>query len=240
MAFSSSSRPAMSRPKSKASSKPRPGALSKHLESKPEPNVMKSRLKPNETPQAREAEYTVEGLAMNAVVGVAFSGRLAHLDRTECFAQVLRNAQVTASGDRKSQQSILAAQVVSTNAIYTDLAILARNNLEKGLEVFERLMRLALKAQSNCRATAETLALMQNPPTVFAKQANISNGPQQVNNGIPPPDRVARAKKSDSLPNKLLESHGEKLDRGTPSAAGHGDTQLAPLGTLNRPTKPRR
>ena len=89
--------------------------------------------------------------------GLAFSTRLGTLDLTECFAQVLTSAQATAGGTSKSQEANLAGQVISTNAIYTDLAIIARNNLDKGLDVFERLMRLALKAQSNCRATAETL-----------------------------------------------------------------------------------
>ena len=41
-----------------------------------------------------------------------------------------------------------------------------------------------LLAQSNCRATVEALAYMQNPPTVFARQANIASGPQQINNGV--------------------------------------------------------
>jgi hypothetical protein len=43
-------------------------------------------------------------------------------------------------------------------------------------------MRLALKAQGQCRATLETLAVLKNPPTVFAKQANIAAGAQQVTN----------------------------------------------------------
>ena len=42
-------------------------------------------------------------------------------------------------------------------------------------------MRLAMKAQSQCRATAEALALMKNPQP-YIRQANIAQGPQQVNN----------------------------------------------------------
>jgi len=37
-------------------------------------------------------------------------------------------------------------------------------------------MRLALRAQSQCRATLETLAAIKNPPVVFANQANIAHG----------------------------------------------------------------
>jgi hypothetical protein len=37
-------------------------------------------------------------------------------------------------------------------------------------------MRFGLKAQAQCRATLETLAAIKNPPTVFARQANIADG----------------------------------------------------------------
>jgi hypothetical protein len=41
-------------------------------------------------------------------------------------------------------------------------------------------MRLALKAQSQCRATLETLAQIKNPPVVLARQANIAQGRPSV------------------------------------------------------------
>jgi hypothetical protein len=159
---------------------------------KPEPNVLRGSLKTGQTKEGREAELMVEGLAMNAVVGLMFSSKLGDLDLTEAFAQILARARETADRDTKSQESILSGQVISLNAIYTDLAIIARHNFSNAA-VFERLMRLALKAQSNCRATAEALAAIQNPPAVFARQANFSNGPQQINNGTPAPSPVARA-----------------------------------------------
>jgi hypothetical protein len=47
----------------------------------------------------------------------------------------------------------------------------------------ETYMRLALKAQSQCRTTLETLAGIKNPASVtFVRQANVAHGPQQVNN----------------------------------------------------------
>ena len=111
---------------------------------------------------------------MNALVGLTFSTKLGTLDLTECFAQMLRSAKATASGNTKSQEAILAGQIISTNRALHRSCDLARQNIDKGLDVFERLIRLALKAQSNCRATAETLAVMQNPPAVIARQANIA------------------------------------------------------------------
>jgi hypothetical protein len=103
-------------------------------------------------------------------------------------------------------------------------------------------MRMAMKAQNQCRMTLETLATIKNPPVVFAKQANINNGgQQQVNNGAGPPQAGqvhAHAAKSQAAPTELLEaSDVQWLDTGATSATGGTDPILAPVGALNRPTK---
>jgi hypothetical protein len=72
---------------------------------------------------------------------------------------------------------------------------------------------------------------------VFARQANIAHGHQQVNNGIP----LARAGNQDSGPNELLEAHGERVDAGAAPAASGRNTNLAALGAVNRaPDGPRK
>ena len=81
-------------------------------------------------------------------------------------------------------------------------------------------MRLALKAQSNCRATAETVAFIRNPRTVFANQANISNGPQQVNDAILARNQVAGVEKPNSKPKELLEANDHRVVGGSQDAAG--------------------
>ena len=53
------------------------------------------------------------------------------------------------------------------------------------LEPFEAYMRMALRAQAQCRATLETLAAIKNPPVVFAQAGERRrHGPQQINNGM--------------------------------------------------------
>lgn len=91
-----------------------------------------------------------------------------------------------------------------------------------------RYLRLALKAQSQRRATLETLATIKNPPVIYAKQANIANGPQQVNNGTMP----APAGWENSIePNKLLEQqHEQRLDTGTQGTTIGADSAMATLG----------
>ena len=96
-------------------------------------------------------------------------------------------------------------------------------------------MRLALKAQGQCRTTLETLATIKNPPVVYARQANFATGPQQVNNGA-----IPHATKNENAPNELLEDRhekGERLDGGTASEAIGSNSALAAVGTINRAAK---
>ena len=100
---------------------------------------------------------------------------------------------------------------------------------------FERFMKLAFKAQSQCRATFETLALLKNPP-VFTRQANIA-GQQVVNNGVI--NQPSRAREIGNAPKELLEAHGERLDGREAVQTGEGHPALAAVGAFDR-TKDRR
>ncbi len=81
-------------------------------------------------------------------------------------------------------------------------------NAGEYLDATDRYMRLALKAQAQCRATLETLAKIKNPPTLFAQQANIAHGPQQVNNNPPPSgdDQPMRAQNPKNPENRTIDS----------------------------------
>ena len=85
--------------------------------------------------------------------------------------------------------------------------------------------------------TLETLATIKNPPVLYAPQANIANGPQQVNNGISSAhDPRARSENSKSAQNELLERvDGQRLDSIAANAASGGDTTLATVGAITGP-----
>ena len=85
-----------------------------------------------------------------------------------------------ASGNLGRAESMLFAQAHSLQAIFVEMA--RRAVKHERMEHREASLRMALKAQSQCRMTLETLATIKNPPIVIARQANISHGPQQVNN----------------------------------------------------------
>lgn len=147
-------------------------------------------------------------------------------------------AQIEAvnGGDLKRAEAILITQAHTLNELFNSLARKACD--QQYLDQYETFLRLALKAQTQCRATLETLSTIKNPPVVYAKQANFANGPQQVNNGVParPPHMHAREEKTIQS-NELLTDgveHGQTLDTRGTAAAGSVDKELAAVGSLDR------
>src|SRR5262249_29876571 len=96
-------------------------------------------------------------------------------------AELQKQARLANSGDLSRSEAILALQAQALAPIFNDLV--RRAKAAEYLSQFEAYMRCGLKAQSQCRATLETLAAIKNPaPATFVRQANIAHGPQQVNN----------------------------------------------------------
>lgn len=137
-------------------------------------------------------------------------------------------------GDLRHAEAMLCAQATSLNMMFAELARRAAVNMGEYLDATETYLKLALRAQSQCRATLETLATIKNPPVVFAKQANIAHGPQQVNNDTA---SIARASETEKAPNELLEAddHGQGLDTGATRPAGAGHQELATVEAVDRP-----
>jgi hypothetical protein len=142
------------------------------------------------------------------------------------------------NGNLKRAESMLIAQASSLDAIFLGLANRASANIGNNIGNVETYLKIALRAQSQCRATLETLSAIKNPPVVFAKQANISNGPQQVNNGLMPASRV---EDFENKPNELLEhQNGETLVFGKASAPVSSHLELATVESVDRPAHGRR
>jgi hypothetical protein len=137
------------------------------------------------------------------------------------------------SGNLSRGESMLVAQAHALDAIFGECARRARTNMGELPHTVDIYLRQAMRAQSNCRATWETLANMKNPRNVaFVRQTNIAAGPQQVNNGAPP----SRTEETGNTPNKLLEAnHGERLDARASGKASGADPQLETVEAINRP-----
>ena len=104
----------------------------------------------------------------------------------------------------------------------------------------EAYMRMALKAQSQCRATLETLATIKNPPVVFARQANIAQGPQQVNNQIMLAAELRGRGENRKPPEQTIGGENERLDTRTPGAAVGANPAMAALENTRRDQSPKR
>ena len=171
-------------------------------------------------------------------VALAFSKTFGDLNLTELHTALLDKTRRVHDGNLREVESTLTAQAVALNCIFTDLARRAAMNAGEYLGAMETYMKLALRAQSQCRATLETLAAIKNPPNVaFVRQANIAHGPQQVNNGEPnvPP---ARAEENANRPTELLETphaNPQWMDAATPGTASSADSRLATVAESDRP-----
>ena len=188
---------------------------------------------PKEKSEARAlAEVGIDPAAHAASTVQRFSkGTFGELAITESYAALRDDIAKVRKGDMSGPEATLVAQAAALNAIFTEMARRSALNMGEYIKASESYMRLALKAQAQCRATIETLAAIKNPPVVFARQANISNGPQQVNNHAPP----SRAEETTTAPNEQLETeHGKRLDGGAAGAAIGCDTALEAMGAGNR------
>ena len=144
---------------------------------------------PSKTEDRQFADLVSDGLANNAAVAITFNRPSSgDVSLTELVGALREQGEAVNRGDLTGAERMLCAQAVALNAVFSELARRAALNMGEHLGAMETYMRLALKAQSQSRATVETLAAIKNPPVVFARQANINNGgQQQVNNGSAPP-----------------------------------------------------
>lgn len=170
-------------------------------------------------------------LAAYRVVGMMQPKNLAEDIDTPTILELLRSQATTVkAGDLGQAEAMLINQASALQALFVRLC--ERSMQQEHLPNLEGLLRLALRAQSQCRATLEALAIIKSPPTVYARQANVTTGPQQINNTL----ALHRGAQENRIEqNQLLEEQLEqRMDSGAEGAAGVGDSAMAALGKLNR------
>ncbi len=191
-------------------------------------------------------ERTLAEVGLSSILGSTYIAKLyargtfGEIDLTEAASVMKEKTDKVKGGDLSEIEATLITQAATLDAIFNELARRAALNMGEYLNTTETYLRLAFKAQGQCRATLETLAEIKNPrPVAFVKQANIANGPQQVNNGeqhFATSTRIpARAGNSANLSNELLEaSNGERLDTGATGTASGVNKELETVEGLDR------
>lgn len=163
----------------------------------------------------------------SAIVIDAFCKSLGTQSVHDLVQPLRENIKDVQGGNLARADAMLISQAYALQTIFTELSRRAALNMGEHLGAVETYLRLALKAQAQCTRTLEVLAAMKNPPVVFAKQANIAHGHQQVNNA---PARVENTKAE----NELLRDQDAEMDTRAASAASIVNSELEAMDALNR------
>jgi len=156
-------------------------------------------------------------------------------DLSELIKTLLVHVNAASEGNLARPEAMLVSQAQTLDLLFNKLTRQAAANIGHYPETVALYMKLALRAQSQCRAVAETLHEMKHPrPVAFFQQANIAHGPQQVNHGAAVP-LGSRAGEIQIRPNELIEEKidAKQLDSGTAQLAAASDTTLATVEVGN-------
>ena len=149
-----------------------------------------------------------------AVTAQAYAPLIGETD----LAAVLKRLGEMSTGSVKDNardiEYMLTSQAIALDSIFNRLAIQAHASIGKHPKVVDVYLRLALKAQSQCRATAETLANL-NSPRQYISQTNVATA-LQVN----------------------IEREGHHVDARTKGSHADSDSNVEALGEVNWATDP--
>jgi hypothetical protein len=185
--------------------------------------------------QKSKALFRAAGLALRpdanaAAVLLGYGQSFGEQRIDELTERLSDSVQQVQDGDMRGCEAMLTAQAYALQSIFMNFSRRAfRQEYQKNLESF---FRMAMRAQNQCRMTLETLAAIKNPPVVFARQANVTTGPQQINNGTAAP---SRARETENSPTQLSgETHELLPDARTSGDAFRVDSTLETLGKIDR------
>ena len=180
---------------------------------------------------ANMANLTIKSSFVNAALTEAFTKDMLPENDLVALAEALQaNIKDVQAGDMASMEAMLVGQAQALQSIFVSLG--RRAVAQTQLKHYGMYLTLALKAQSQSRATIQALTELKYPKQVsFVKQANISHGNQQVNNGGNETNTHGRvhARVNTIQSNELLEvNHGcEKMDTRTTRATVTQDKAMA-------------
>ena len=201
------------------------------------PNQITMSKEPGETEASALARTVLRPTVQAAVTLREYGKSYGDLELAGLVDALSVQTKATTDGDLARAEAMLTVQAHTLDAIFNNLAQRAALNMGEYMQACDTYLKLALRAQSQCRATWEGLATIKNPPMVgYVGQANIAHGHQQVNNAPAVASDTSRAREIADPQNKLLEQKdGERLDTGATGAAGGADPAMAPVGKVDRP-----
>jgi hypothetical protein len=209
---------------------------------KKDPNALAIKMDDSKSRERLMAEVSLSSEAINAKTAKSFSkGTFGEIDLTETVGVMRELTKQVNNGSLTELENTLTAQATTLNVIFNALAQRAALNMGEHMGACETYLRMAFKAQAQCRATIETLAEVKYPKAAtFVHQQNVAYQ-QQVNNGENKSGNLSSSthtpahEKSTNLSNELLEAqHGERLDSRTKIKAGGNDQNMETVDKIDR------
>lgn len=182
------------------------------------------------------AELALSPIVVNGSTASLFAkGSFGEIDLTAVIEVQREKVNKVNAGDLSDLVATLTAQATTLDTIFNELARRSAHNMGQHLNATELYLRLAFKAQAQCRATIETLSQVKYPKSAtFIKQANIAQQ-QQVNNDRDPTAKPSCTEKNIDATNELLEvQNGERLDDGATGETGGSNPHMEAVGTIHR------
>ena len=218
-------KPATTKPTGKQAAPPR------------DPQTLPIEGKQDDTMPVAKARAATKASTNAVMVVNAFQGNIMgkDVDLGELVTNMQTKFKEVNDGDLSGLEAMLVGQATALQTMFTSLATRAAS--QEYLKQYGVYMTLALKAQAQSRATISALVDLKYPKqaATFVKQANMTTGPQQVNNayaGTPSHSGIqSRTENIESEQNKLLEAdHGNYLDARAQGAASRVNQTVEAVG----------
>ena len=142
-----------------------------------------------------------------ALTAHAYAPLVGTQDLAAVFQRVGELSTRSVKDGSKDLEYMLTSQAIALDSIFNRLAVQAQASIGKHPKVVETYLRLALKAQSQCRATAEALAAIKSPKQ-YINQTNVA-GAMQINIDAENSHVDRRAESKDATSNQTVEALGE-------------------------------
>lgn len=128
--------------------------------------------------EQRQADAATQGLA-NAAVTIAHV-QSESLDAGAVLQAITEQAQRVNAGNLNDIEARLVASIATLDTLFH--SYIAKAEQAPSPRMQEMYTKMAFKAQGQAIRAAEALSGIKIGPLVIAKQVNLANGPQQVNN----------------------------------------------------------
>ncbi|MEQ1498852.1 MAG: hypothetical protein ABL914_09325 [Novosphingobium sp.] len=148
-------------------------------------NSLSIQQSPDETGAQALARKLLQPSFKNAVAASAFTDKalgsgIEKPGLADYATHVQSMTGKAAGGDLDMASRILSAQAIALDSMFAELARRTALNMGEYINAAERYGRLALKAQSNCRATLDTLAKLHQPREQTVRHVHVNEGGQAV------------------------------------------------------------